>query len=151
MNRNFAVNFGEVDKNPDTLYATNDEEETSDPCNPYYPGPSPFSEPETQAYKAFLTKHKDELAFIINMHSYGNAFIWPFNGVRKNDIQERRPGMESIFSELRDQAAWPIGELFGTSRQTMGRTIGGDQDDWALAELGIPSVTDEIGNFGQYS
>ena len=28
----------------------------------------------------------------------------------------------------------------------MGITVGGDQDDWTLAELGIPSVTAEIGN-----
>lgn len=33
----------------------------------------------------------------------------------------------------------------------MGRTIGGDQDDWVVDALGIPSVTEEIGNFGQYS
>ena len=30
----------------------------------------------------------------------------------------------------------------------MGRTIGGDADDWALDQLGIPSVTDEIGSYG---
>jgi hypothetical protein len=30
----------------------------------------------------------------------------------------------------------------------MGITIGGDQDDWTLGELGIPSVTSEIGYVG---
>lgn len=97
LNRNFADNFGEVDKNPDTLYATDDEQETSDPCNPYYPGPQPFSEPETQAFKSFLTARKDELAFLVNFHSYGNAFIYPFNGRMNNDVDEKRPGMLSIF------------------------------------------------------
>lgn len=53
----------------------------------FYTGKGPFSEPETQAYKNFLTKHKDEVKFVLNMHSNGNAFIWPFNGVQKNDIE----------------------------------------------------------------
>jgi len=38
----------------------------------------------------------------------------------------------------------------GTSKDTMGQAIGGDQDDWALAELGIPSVTAEVGFVGQF-
>lgn len=32
----------------------------------------------------------------------------------------------------------------------MGIAIGGDQDDWTLATLGIPSVTAEIGYVGQF-
>jgi len=32
----------------------------------------------------------------------------------------------------------------------MGIAIGGDQDDWTLAELGIPSVTAEVGFVGQF-
>lgn len=33
----------------------------------------------------------------------------------------------------------------GTSKEVMGQSIGGDQDDWTLAELGIPSATAELG------
>ena len=54
---------------------------TGDPRSMFYNGQKPFSEPETQAYRDFLTKHQDEVKFVINMHSNGNAFIWPFNGV----------------------------------------------------------------------
>lgn len=32
----------------------------------------------------------------------------------------------------------------------MGIAIGGDQDDWTLGELGIPSVTAEVGFVGQF-
>ena len=32
----------------------------------------------------------------------------------------------------------------------MGETVGGDQDDWTLSELGIPSATSEIGYTGQF-
>lgn len=49
-------------------------------CSEYYPGPEPFSEPETKAFRDFLTKNKKSLAFVLNCHSNGNAFIYPFNG-----------------------------------------------------------------------
>ena len=32
----------------------------------------------------------------------------------------------------------------------MGLAIGGDQDDWTLGQLGIPSVTAEVGYVGQF-
>jgi len=38
--------------------------------------------------------------------------------------------------------------MTGTSKETMGIAIGGDQDDWTLAQLGIPSVTAEVGYVG---
>jgi hypothetical protein len=38
----------------------------------------------------------------------------------------------------------------GTSKEVMGIAIGGDQDDWTLGELGIPSATAEVGFVGQF-
>lgn len=38
----------------------------------------------------------------------------------------------------------------GTSKETMGIAIGGDQDDWTTDVLGIPSVTVEVGYVGQF-
>jgi hypothetical protein len=38
----------------------------------------------------------------------------------------------------------------GTSKETMGIAIGGDQDDWTLDKLGIPSATAEVGFVGQF-
>ena len=64
-----------------------------DPCAYNYPGSEPFSEPETVAYRDFVLSKQDELSFVINMHSNGNAFIYPFNGRNDNDIEKRRPGI----------------------------------------------------------
>jgi len=58
------------------------QEITADPRSMFYTGKSAFSEPESQAYKNFLTQHKDEVKFVLNMHSNGNAFVWPYNGVK---------------------------------------------------------------------
>jgi hypothetical protein len=59
----------------------------ADPCGYNFPGYTPFSEPESIAYRDFVEKNKKELAFVINMHSHGNAFIYPFNGREENDIE----------------------------------------------------------------
>ena len=71
---------------------------TTDPCEYNFPGNTPFSEPETKAFRDFLIKNKDDLSFVINMHSNGNSFIYPFNGRDENDIEERRPGILNIFT-----------------------------------------------------
>ena len=123
---------------------------TSNPCSTNFPGKEAFSEPETQAYKEFLTAHKNELAFVINIHSNGNAFIYPFNGVAENDIEARRPGVMDIFQKIKKEAPFPPGEQFGNSKEVMGLTLGGTQDDWTLGQLGIPSVTAEVGNVIQF-
>ena len=47
------------------------------------------------------------MSFVINMHSNGNAFIYPFNGRQKNDIEERRPGIMNIFSQISKEAPFP--------------------------------------------
>ena len=85
INRNFGIDFGQVDdilqyQEDEWLEKKADKKRGADPCSTNYPGPAAFSEPETMAYKNFLTQRKDELAFVINMHSNGNAFIYPFNG-----------------------------------------------------------------------
>jgi hypothetical protein len=118
---------------------------TTDPCDYNFPGSEPFSEPETKAFRDFLVQNKDDLSFVINMHSNGNSFIYPFNGRDNNDIEERRPGILNIFTQISKEAPFAEGTEKGTSKKVMGITVGGDQDDWTLAELGIPSVTAEIG------
>lgn len=65
-------------------------------------------------------------------------------------METRRPGFLQLFQKISKEAPFPQGTMKGTSKDTMGQAIGGDQDDWALAELGIPSVTAEVGFVGQF-
>jgi len=91
LNRNFGVDFGQIDdivnfqgdgyKTDSITGKPQDAKEAyKNPCNTNFAGPTAFSEPETVAFKNFLTSKKDELAFVFNIHSNGNAFIYPFNG-----------------------------------------------------------------------
>lgn len=97
-----------------------------------------------------MTAHQEELAFVVNLHSYGNQFIYPFNGRAKNDIEERRPGILPIFEKIAKEAPFMPDTKKGNAKEVIGETVGGDQDDWTLGELGIPSVTAEIGSELQF-
>lgn len=42
---------------------------STNPCQEDYRGPAPFSEPETQAMKAFVEKYQTKLKIIANLHA----------------------------------------------------------------------------------
>ncbi len=76
LNRNYGVDF-KAD-NPKNY---------TEICGDYWPGVQAFSEPETRAIRDFVESRKNEIKFIINCHTSGNEFIWPFNGRDHNDIE----------------------------------------------------------------
>ena len=84
---------------------------------------------------------------MVNLHSNGNSWIYPYNGRPENDIETRNPGMLQIFQEIGKDATFPAkNQHQGNSKTIIGDQIGGDMDDWILATYNIPSVTGEIGN-----
>lgn len=81
LNRNYGIDWeSENVKNRTEL------------CGDFWPGESAFSEPESRAFRDFVGGHKNEIKFIINCHTSGNDFIWPYNGREPNDIEKRSPG-----------------------------------------------------------
>ncbi len=105
-----------------------------------YRGASPFSEPETQAIRDFVTRHH----FIINIsfHSYGRLWLYPWgytNTMTPNN---------ATFAELADSCAAynqykpePGNELYTTN---------GSSDDWFYGEQTtknkIFAFSPEVGN-----
>ena len=100
--------------------------------------------------KSFLEAHKNELKFVINFHSNGNSFMWPFNGREKNDIEIRAPGVLSVMKDIVANAQFPEGVKTGNAFDVIHETVGGDADDYITATYGIPSVTSELGNMSQF-
>ena len=98
----------------------------------------------------FVAAHKMELKFIINCHTSGNQFIWPYNAKDPNDIETRSPGYLALFQDIVKNAHLPDGTMTGNSYEVIGDTMGGDADDYIMSTYGIPSVTSEMGFFGQY-
>jgi hypothetical protein len=141
LNRNYAVDWKLNDMT----------EESKNPCSEFFAGQSSFSEPETQAIKAYLETKKDDLKFVINFHSNGNSFIWPFNGRENNDIERRAPGVLAIMKDIVKNAKFPADVKTGNSYEVIREKVGGDADDYITATYGIPSVTSELGVMGQFS
>jgi hypothetical protein len=126
-------------------------DECADECGECYRGPYAFSEPETIAIRDFLTDRKDEIKFSFNFHSYGNTWMIPFNGVSDNNLQKTNPKVYGILQEISDKAPFPEGMKHeGNSQAVLGQLVGGDADDYITGELGIPSVTPELGTDRQY-
>jgi hypothetical protein len=75
LNRNYAVFWDKPGGN------------SADPCEESYRGNHPFSEPETLAVRDFLRSHHKEVKFAYNFHSYGNMYLWPYNGMTPNNLK----------------------------------------------------------------
>ena len=104
LNRNWPVDWKPLDKG-----------DNQQVCGEYWPGTKPLSEPENQALDKFVAANKNELKFIINCHTSGNDFVWPFNGREPNDINQRAPGYLAIFNDIAKNAKFPDGVVFGNS------------------------------------
>ena len=121
---------------------------SEDPCAENYRGEAPFSEPETRAIGEFLIAHRDEIKFVYNFHSYGNMYLWPFNSQSPNNIATK---YLTIFNEIWEDSSFPAGTLRGNAWESLRYTSSGEQSDWILGALGIPSICPEIGSSNFFS
>ena len=139
LNRNYGYKFGAGSS-------------TSHECaGDDYRGTAAFSEPETQAMKAFLTEHKDDLKFVYNFHCAGKQFIIPFNGEMPNKLSQEDPGINAVINELVEEAPFADGTDVGPSTENIGIVAGGDAGDWILEHLSIPAAEAEIGSWQDYT
>jgi carboxypeptidase T len=111
------------------------------------------SEPETQALEKLArsifpdqrgTGNNDPApttakGTMITLHSYGNDIIIPWGftqATSPNDAQYRKLGAKYSASN---------GYLVGTNEETVGYDTSGTTDDFTYGELGVASVTFEVG------
>ncbi len=103
-----------------------------------YRGPSPFSEPETQAIEYFCNTHEFKLA--LNYHSYGNLVVYPW-GYNDEDTPD-----STLFSNYGEVLTKLNRFVYGTGMETVGYITNGDSDDWMYGELEIYALTPEVGD-----
>lgn len=114
INRNYGESWGQ------------DNGSSNDPCADNYRGAYPFSEPETRAMRDFLTSHRDEIKFIYNFHSFGNMYLWPYNGKSPNNLSEKNPDINAIFNEIWSDAKFPAGTLSGNAHEVLNYISSGE-------------------------
>ncbi len=140
LNRNYSFHWG--------LGAGS----TSFPCDQIYHGPSPASEPETQAVETYLRSifpdrrgpanndpaPADASGLMVTLHSFGNLVLWPWgstgmptpNGAALTALGVKMAAINN-FTPIQSY------ELYPTD---------GTTDEWAYGELGLAAYTYEIGS-----
>jgi uncharacterized repeat protein (TIGR01451 family) len=122
------------------------------PCDGTYRGPSPASEPETQAVQDYITaifpdQRKDTLidpapanatGLFLDIHSYSNLVLWPWGFTAQaapNGNTLRTLGRKfAYFNDYQPQQSY---ELYITD---------GTTDDYAYGRLGVAGYTFELGS-----
>ncbi|KRX02639.1 hypothetical protein PPERSA_11979 [Pseudocohnilembus persalinus] len=122
-------------------------------CQEDYRGEGPFSEPETQAIKQFMTEtHNIKAA--INFHAYGPLWITPYNyyNDKNNSDIVVNSTTYNIYQYYKDNANFPQHNTFayGNAKQTIDYQANGDASDWMLHDLGVIAVSIELGSDGQH-
>ena len=145
LNRNFSGKWGEIPGGS-----------SGDPGSNTYRGDSPFSEPESQAVRDYVTSlfpdqrgpgdfdpaPSDTTGIFLDVHSFGNLLLYPYGWTdlpagNKKELETlgRKFG---YFTGL-------DGEAYDVSRSIGLYPTDGTTTAWAYGELGIASYTFELG------
>lgn len=137
-----------VDLNRNWSYKWGGQGSSGDPRSDLYRGPSPFSEPETQAIRNFILANPRIKAHI-DFHSYGQLVLSPWAYTRDP------PPDDALFDALNLSMADAIEGVHGL-RYTVGSWYtklypsSGVFPDWAYGERGILSWTVELRDTGRF-
>jgi carboxypeptidase T len=127
-----------VDLNRNYGYKWGNGGSSTDPSSEVYMGPSPFSEPETQAVKAFVEAHPN-LKILLSYHTYSELILYPwghtYDKVSKQDDFATYEVMARKMAEWNKYTPQQASELYIAS---------GDTVDWAYGALGIFAFTFEL-------
>jgi len=126
------------------------------PCDETYRGVSAGSEPETQAFQAYIPSvipdqngpNNDTTiapaspltttGTFLTLHSYADEVLWPW------DLPQPPPNQAQLEAIGRKLASYngyePTGDI--------GYGVDGATDDWVYGKLGIPAFTFEVGSGG---
>lgn len=139
----------DLNRNYDFKFGMNESGSSSDPCAEDYRGEFPFSEPETAAIKQFLDDHPNVISGV-NIHTYGNAWIYPYNFVSdkaNHYLKVRKPLFYDFFKEFEHEMSEKnYKALFGNSAFTLDYPTNGESGDWMIDRKNILNLDVELGN-----
>lgn len=143
LNRNYSFKFG-----LDNLGSS------GDPCAEDYRGPAAFSELETQAIKRYVDNHKN-IVSCVNIHSYGNAWLYPFNYVHDGSdhfLQMQEPLFYNFYHEFEAEMREKGRKTeFGNSALVLDYPTNGEAGDWFTGAKRIINLDVELGNTSKQS
>ncbi len=129
-NRNYGYKWGydNIGSSPDTHSAV-------------YRGPAPFSEPETQAVRDFITGKNFQV--LITYHNYSQVILYPWG------YTEDPSPLDELMHDMAEYMAAEMEKVNGTTYEFGGAgdslyLTNGDTTDWMLGVFGVPSFTIEL-------
>lgn len=118
-----------VDPNRNYSYQWNTTGVSSDPNNDTYPGPSAFSEPETQAIKWLTEQYGFVSAF--NTHTYGNLMLFPI-GSTSSEFADHHSYFEAVGAHM------TIYNNYVSQKSSALYPASGDSDDYLYkVDIGV--------------
>ncbi len=127
-----------VDLNRNYGFGWNTGGSSDDPCSDIYMGPKAFSEPETQAIKAFV-ESRPNVKILLSFHSYSELILYPW-GHTYDPVTNTRD--HSAFETMaRTMADW---NGYTPEQSSELYIASGDTTDWSYGQLGIFSFTFEL-------
>jgi carboxypeptidase T len=125
LNRNYGFQWGTGGSSNDT---------SSD----VYMGPNPFSEPETQVFKAFV-EGLPNVKILLSFHTFSELILYPWG--HTHDTIGKQEDLRVHEKMARTMAAWN-GYIPQQSSDLY--IASGDTTDWSYGQLGIISFTFEL-------
>lgn len=133
--------FG-VDLNRNYGYGWNTGGSSSDPDSEVYMGPSPFSEPETQAVRDFVNANPRITTFL-SFHTFSELVLYPWGHSydKIGDKDGRKEDLPVFEKMARDMAKW---NKYVPQQASDLYIASGDTTDWAYGTHGIFAFTFEL-------
>ncbi|XP_045502735.1 zinc carboxypeptidase-like [Colias croceus] len=129
---------------------------SSNPCDQTFAGPSPASEPETQAISNYVLKLKESgnMVYYIAFHSYSQMILIPYSHVGGTDVLqvENYGDLYEIATRGIQKLTQKYGTPYvtGTSRDIL-YEVTGSSFDWVKGVANIPIVyLFELRDVGEY-
>lgn len=129
---------GGVDLNRNYGYGWGTGGSSTNPCSDVYMGQQAFSEPETQAVKAFV-ESKPNLKILLSFHTYSELILYPWGHVY--DPVANQKDRSTYETMARTMAAW---NGYTPEQSSDLYIASGDTTDWSYGQLGIFSFTFEL-------
>lgn len=121
-----------------------------DPCSDIYPGPLPFSEPETKAVADFLLSRNGTWTLFVTLHSYGQLLMTPFGYTTDKPEGYAKMMKLAKIAKLSIENVYQTEYTVGSASDILYRSSGTSRD-WAYGVAKIPYVyTIELRDQGEH-
>jgi len=122
----------DLNRNYGYMWGYDNQGSSPNPPDETYRGPSPFSEPETQAIRNLC--NSDSFMYNLDYHSYGNYLIYPWGYINDLPPEPDRSIYLAMAETMTTIIGVPNNYAYGNCYQTVGYVANGGTFDWMYGD-----------------